>query len=64
MDDFHAYLLQLGYNVPQESHIFQALFALYTSGEWGEMVETEFAPVWVWNAKAEALLAPFARMSI
>ena len=63
MDDFHAYLLRLGYDVPRESHVFQALFALYQSGEWGEMVETEFAPVWVWNAKAKALLEPFARMS-
>lgn len=61
MDTFHVYLQQRGYDVPQDSHVFQALFDLYQSGDWGEMVETEFAPVWAWKAKAEALLAPFKK---
>lgn len=61
---FHIYLQQLGYDVPPDSHALRALFDLYRSCEWGEMVETEFAPVWVWNAKTKALLAPFLRISL
>ena len=61
-DDFHAYLTALGYQVPQDSRVFLTLFDLYMSGEWGEMVQTDWMPVWVWNAKAKALLSPFMKV--
>jgi len=64
MENFHAYLLQLGYDVPRESVALRVLFDLYQSGEWSKTIETEFMPVWAWEAKAKALLEPFAKIEV
>jgi hypothetical protein len=63
-DTFHAYLTAMGYQVPRDSQVFLALLDLYMSGEWGEMVQTDFMPVWIWNAKAKAILSPFEKVRL
>lgn len=56
---FQDYLQSMGYQITRDSPVFEELLQLYLSGEWGRMVETEFAPVWVWQSHAEKLLEPY-----
>lgn len=58
-DLFQQYLQRKGYQIDQSSPVFEELLQLYLSGEWGQMVETEFAPLWVWQSHAEKLLEPY-----
>lgn len=62
-DLFQQYLQRMGYQIDQSSPVFEELLQLYLSGEWGQMVETEFAPVWVWQSHVtEKLLEPYKQL--
>lgn len=61
-DLFQQYLQRMGYQIEQSSPVFEELLRLYLSGEWGEMVETEFRPIWVWQSHAEKLLEPYKKL--
>lgn len=59
-DLFQQYLQRMGYQIEQSSPVFEELLQLYLSGEWGEMVETDFRPTWIWRSRvAEKLLEPY-----
>jgi hypothetical protein len=59
---FQAHLFHLGYQISQDTPIFEMLFEQYQSGELYAVVQTEFLPVFLWNTKAEALLGPYKVM--
>lgn len=60
---FQDYLGGMGYQITRDNPDFEELLQLYLSGEWGQMVETEFMPVWVWQSHvAEKLLEPYKRI--
>ena len=61
---FHDYLQHMGYQIAQDNPIFEELLHLYLSGEWGQMIEAEFAPIWIWQSHvAENLLEPYKSFS-
>lgn len=56
---FQAHLATLGYQIEQTNPIFMMVFDLWQTGELYRMWQEEFAPVFLWNAQARALLAPY-----
>ncbi len=70
LDDFHAYLLYCGYEIPRDSQEFQVLYNFYVRGEWGRLSEywdpvgERRIAVLVWNTKVKQLLAPFQKVGI
>ncbi len=61
---FQQHLHGMGYSVPLTSQVFDELLGLYLSGEWGNMIETEFRSIWIWKSHvAERLLEPFKVMT-